>query len=173
MQKHLAFRAYNPSAVLLRKIDLCSYEQCTKQKYGRSSQLSTSATPVHAEGRAAVVTLRQRCCSIWNFVNVPDDAREQFTVMSHLGRDGFTNELAQFCEISFLNVCLCFMVYSILCRPIIVLMELLPWLTGVLQFRWLHLELLVALQFFHYADFCFAGFLLMIWPASLCFRNTQ
>lgn len=111
MQKYLAFRTYNPSAGLLRKIEFCSYEQCKNQKDGRNSLLCSNATPVHTEDRAAVVTLKTVILfgpSKGNFVNPPDDNQVQFTVKSSLGRGGFTSELAQFCEISLLNVLLCF-----------------------------------------------------------------
>ena len=73
--------------------------------------MSTSATPVHTEDRAVVVTFKTVILSgpsKGNFVNLPDDDQVQFTVKSSIGRDGFTNELAQFCEISLLNVLLCF-----------------------------------------------------------------
>lgn len=78
--------------------------------------------------------------------------------------DGFTKEDAQFWEFSLPNVLLCF---------IRVVMELLLWLDGELQFHWLCSELSIKLQFVYYADFYFAGFLLMVWPASLCLQNTQ
>lgn len=65
---------------------------------------------MHAEDRAVVTfkTVILSGLSKENFVNPLDDDQVQFTVKSSLGRDGFTNEFAQFCEISLLNVLLCF-----------------------------------------------------------------
>lgn len=74
--------------------------------------MSTRATPVRVEDRAAVVTFKAVILSgpsKGSFVNVPDDDQVQFTVKFSLGRDGFTNELSHFCEISLLKVLLCFL----------------------------------------------------------------
>lgn len=71
-----------------------------------SSPLSTSATQVHVEDRAAVVTFKTVILSgpsERNLLKPPDSDQVQFTVKPSLGGRNFTKQLAQFCEICLLS----------------------------------------------------------------------
>lgn len=96
------FRAYNHLAGLLKLSSVVM--NSIKNENTGSSLLSTSAAPVHVENRAAVVSIVFKTIilsgsSERNFVKPPDNDQVQFTVKPSLRGDGFTKQLAQFCEI--------------------------------------------------------------------------
>lgn len=148
--------AYNPSAGLLRKLEFCSYGKHKKWKY-RSSLLSTSATPVHTEDRAAAITFQTVILSGLskrNFVNHEKMVKHNLLLSLDWEGMALPMNLISFVKFPFLMSC------GFLRRRVIVLRELLPWLEHYKY--WLHSEFSVTLQFFYYADFHFTGLLLMI-----------
>lgn len=97
------FRAYNHLAGLLKLSSVVM--KSIKNKNTGSLLLSTSAAQVHVEDRAAVVTFKTIFLSgpsERNFVKPP----VQFTVKTSLRGDGFTKQLAQFCEICLAVFCI-------------------------------------------------------------------